>query len=62
MGDAVRYKIFIQVTVDASGEEQAAQWARKIEKLLKDPMARWAIDREGIRVVGEPVALQPRQE
>lgn len=58
----MRYKIFMQVTVDARDDWQAVDWAKKFESLLKNPMARMAIEAEGIRMVGEPVALQPKPE
>jgi hypothetical protein len=58
----MRFAIFMRVTVDASGEPQAVDWARKFEKLLKNPMAKTAIVAEGIKMVGEPVALQPKRE
>jgi hypothetical protein len=58
----MRYTLFMQVTVDARDREQAVDWALKLEKLLKNPMAKMVIEGEGIRVVGEPVALQPRAE
>ncbi len=58
----MRYKIFMQVVVDARDTNQAVDWAKKFEKLLKNPMATMAIESEGIRMVGEPVALQPKPE
>jgi hypothetical protein len=58
----MRYKIFMQVSVDARDIAQAVDWAKKLEKLLKNPMATMAIEAEGIRVVGEPMALQPKPE
>lgn len=58
----MRFKIFMQVTVDARDDAQAVDWAKKFEKLLKNPMAKTAIVAEGIRMVGEPVALQPKRE
>jgi hypothetical protein len=58
----MRFKIFMQVTVDASGESQAVDWAKKFEKLLKNPMAKTAIAAEGIKMIGEPQALQPKPE
>jgi hypothetical protein len=58
----VKFKIFMQVSVNARDAAQAVDWAKKFEALLKNPMARMAIEAEGIRMVGEPVALQPKQE
>ena len=58
----VRFKIFMQVSVDASGPQQAVDWAKKLEKLLKNPVAKMMVEDEGIRMVGEPVALQPKPE
>ena len=61
-GIAVRFKIFMQVRVDAKDEDQAVDWAKKLSTLLKNPMAKMAIEGEGIRMVGDPVALQPQRE
>jgi hypothetical protein len=58
----MRFKIFMQVSVDARDERQAVDWAKKLEGLLKNPMAKMAIDGEGIRMIGEPMALQPKRE
>ena len=58
----MRYKIFMQVSVEARDQQQAVDWAKKFEKLLKNPMATMAIESEGIRMVGEPMALQPKPE
>jgi hypothetical protein len=58
----MRFKIFMQVSVDARDPQQAVDWAKKFEKLLKNPMATMAIEAEGIKVVGEPIALQPKPE
>jgi hypothetical protein len=58
----MRYKIFMQLSVDARDERQAVDWAKKLEKLLANPMARMAIEAEGIRTIGEPIALQPKPE
>lgn len=52
----------MQVSVDASGPQQAVDWAKKLEKLLKNPVAKMMVEDEGIRMVGEPVALQPKPE
>ena len=58
----MRFKIFMQVSVDARDQSQAVYWAKKFEKLLKNPMAKTAIVAEGIKMIGEPVALQPKPE
>jgi hypothetical protein len=58
----MRFKIFMQVTVDARDTQQAVDWAKKLEDLLKNPMADMAIKSAGIRMIGEPVALQPKLE
>ena len=61
-GGVMRFKIFMQVSVDARDQSQAVDWAKKFEKLLKNPMAKTAIVAEGIKMIGEPVALQPKPE
>ena len=58
----MRFTLFMKVSVDARDQDQAVEWAKKFEKLLKNPMAKTAIVSEGIRMVGEPVALQPKRE
>jgi len=58
----MRFKLFMQVTVDARDEPQATEWAKKLEELLKNPMAGMAIKGAGIRVIGEPMALRPKPE
>jgi hypothetical protein len=58
----MRFKIFMQVTVDAKDEQQATGWALKFEELLKNPMATMAIKGAGIKVVGDPKALKPKPE
>jgi len=58
----MRFTIFMKVSVDATGSQQAVDWAKRLEKLLKDPMAKTAIVAEGIKMVGDPVALQPKPE
>lgn len=52
----------MKVAVDARDDRQAVDWAKKLEKLLKNPMATMAIEAEGIKMLGEPVALQPKPE
>jgi hypothetical protein len=52
----------MKVAVDARDTQQAVDWAKKFEKLLKNPMATMAIESEGIRMIGEPIALQPKPE
>ena len=58
----MRFAIFMKVAVDARDDRQAVDWAKKLEKLLKNPMATMAIEAEGIKMLGEPVALQPKPE
>jgi len=58
----LRFAIFMKVAVDARDDRQAVDWAKKLEKLLKNPMATMAIEAEGIKMLGEPVALQPKPE
>ena len=56
----MRFAIFMQVSVDARDQAQAVEWAKKLERLLRNPMARMTIEAEGIRMVSEPIALQPK--
>jgi hypothetical protein len=52
----------MKVSVDARDARQAVDWAKKFENLLKNPMAKMAIEGEGIKMVGEPQAMQPKPE
>ena len=58
----MRFAIFMKVSVNARDQKQAVDWAKKFEKLLKNPMATMAIEGEGIQMIGEPTALQPKPE
>ena len=58
----MRFTIFMKVSVDARDARQAVDWAKKFENLLKNPMAKMAIEGEGIKMVGEPQAMQPKPE
>jgi len=58
----MRYVIFMKVSVDARDDRQAIDWAKKFEKLLQNPMATMAIESEGIKMIGAPMALQPKPE
>lgn len=50
----------MHVEVDAPDDSQACELAKKLQELLKNPMVRFAIQGEGIRLVGgDPVVYQP---
>jgi len=61
----VNYKILMHVVVEARGDQDALEVAKKLEKLLKEPMVRMAIKDEGIRLAhgdGRPLVYHPQRD
>lgn len=59
------YKILMHVVVESRSDQDAMQVAKKLEKLLKEPMVRMAIRDEGIQLAhgdGRPVVYAPTRE
>jgi hypothetical protein len=55
----------MHVVIEARGDHEALQVAKKLEKLLKEPMVRMAIRDEGIQLAyddGRPVVYSPARE
>ena len=60
----MKYRIFMSVVVDAPNDQQAYEYALKLDALLKGPMVRMAAASEGIRLSGDgdPVVHQPQRD
>jgi hypothetical protein len=64
-GPPVKYKILMHVIIEARDDRDAAAVAKTLDKLLKTPLVRMAIDGEGIRLAhgdGRPVVYSPTRE
>ena len=49
------HRILVHVDVSSRDDREAADWARKLDSLLKNPLVLAAIEAEGIRVEGQQV-------
>lgn len=60
----MRYRIMMGITVEAGGERQAYDQAKKLEELLKGPLVKMAVMGEGIQLSGDgrPVVHHPQRE
>lgn len=61
----MRHKILMHIVVDTRDDQHALDVAKKLEKLLKEPMVRMAIKDEGIQLAhgdGRPVVYSPTRE
>lgn len=61
----MRYRIYMSIAVEATGERQAQEHAMKLAELLKSPLVRMAVAGEGIQLAagdGQPVVHQPQRE
>jgi hypothetical protein len=61
----MRHKILMHMIVETRDDRDAAEIAKKLDKLLKTPIVRMAIDGEGIRLAygdGRPVVYTPQRE
>lgn len=60
----MRYRITMSITVEAGGERQARDQAKKLKELLKGPLVKMAVMGEGIQLSGDgsPVVHQPQRE
>jgi hypothetical protein len=54
------YRIMVSVDVSARDDRQAADWAKKLDELLKNPMVRVTLEGQGIVVDGQQV-YQPQR-
>jgi len=53
----------MSVVIEARTPQEAADHAVKLKDLVKNPLARMAIEAEGVRFVngGEPIVYKPQQ-
>ncbi len=61
----MKYRILMHVVIEARGDQDALAVAKKLEKLLKEPMVRMAIRDKGIVLAyedGRPVVYSPTRE
>lgn len=61
----MKYRIPMHVVVEARSDQEAHEVAKKLDKLLKEPMVRMAIRDEGIALAygdGRPVVYAPARE
>lgn len=49
------HRIMLHVDVGARDDRQAAEWAQKLDELLKNPMVRVTLEGQGIVVQGQQV-------
>jgi hypothetical protein len=54
----------MSIEVEASGEGQSYEYARRLSDLLKGPLVKMAVEAEGIRLAGDghPVVYAPQRE
>ncbi len=59
----MRYRISLSIEVDASGDAQSLEYARKLKELLASNNARMMLEIEGIRLSGNgrPTIYQPKR-
>jgi hypothetical protein len=61
----MRYKLLMHFVIEARDDRDAGEVAKKLDKLLKTPLVRMAIDGEGVRLAhgdGRPVVYAPTRE
>lgn len=60
----MRFRILVSIEVDAGSDQEADEHAKKLSKLLKNPLLRMQLESEGIRLVGDdgPIVHQPQRE
>ncbi len=61
---SVRFRILVSIEVQAQNEPEADAHAKKLSKLLKNPLLRMQLESEGIRLVGDdgPIVHKPQRE
>jgi hypothetical protein len=54
----------MSIEVNARDDHEADEHAKKLSKLLKNPLLRMQLESEGIRLVGDdgPIVHQPQRE
>lgn len=61
----MKYKILMHFVIEARDGRDAAETAKKLDKLLKTPLVRMAIEGEGVHLAhgdGRPVVYAPTYE
>lgn len=59
----MRYRISLSIEVDAQGDAQSLEYARKLKQLLESPTTKMMVELEGIRLSGNgrPTIYQPQK-
>lgn len=61
----MRHKIMMHVVVETKDDRDASEIAKKLDKLIKSPLVRMAIQGEGVQLAhgdGKPVVYAPQRE
>jgi hypothetical protein len=57
----MKYRIMLHVDIDANGDQEAVEAAKKIGDTLKNPLVKMSLESDGIRPVGPAVVYQPQR-
>ena len=58
----MKFQVMMSVIIEARDLQEAAAHAVKLKALVKNPLARMAIEGDGVKIVGdEPVVYKPQQ-
>jgi hypothetical protein len=58
----MKFQVMMSVVIEARTPQEAQDHAVKLKELVKNPLARMAIEGDGVRIVGgEPVVYKPQQ-
>jgi phage FluMu protein gp41 len=59
----MKFQVMMSVVIEARTPQEAQEHAVKLKELVKNPLARMAIEAEGVKFVngGEPVVYKPQQ-
>jgi len=61
----MRYRQLVHFVIEARDDREASEVAKKLDKLLKTPLVRMAIQGEGVQLAygdGRPVVYAPTRE
>lgn len=60
----MRFRVMMSVEVEASGDAEAYEYAKKLSGLLKGPLVKMAVEAEGIRLANgsQAVVYAPQRE
>ena len=61
----MKHKISMHIIVETRNDQEAVEIAKKLDKLLKTPLVRMAIQGEGVKLAdgdGKPVVYAPQRE